>query len=372
MLKIANFVTDDKFIDSVIDIQEMLSRGCAHDYIHVTAKKDKPFEYVKRPERLTLLRRREVLPYLTGNGFDAVFLHNFFSLPWDITCQIGEGIKVFWFAWGWDIYSTPQMKPAIDMELYHPETRSAIPEKNPPGFIEQREYDDYVKAVKRVDYFSGILPSEYDLMRQNPYFRARPVTYVYTKKAIIDRIEGGGDFCEGENIIVGNSADPACNHLDVLPYLSKLDIGDRKVYLPLSYSGSRHYAELVARRYKEVLGESAVVLSDFVPFEEYSKIWQSCGYGIFFSERQQANGSLVNMSWNGCKLFLSETSIGYKYLSGIGMKLFTVQGDLEPGSWEAPLTPGDRRSNREIIYKMRSRQAVSDVLSDICKIIGET
>ena len=45
--------------------------------------------------------------------------------------------------------------------------------------------------------------------------------------------------------LIGNSGDPTNNHLDVFDFLKKHDIGNRNIYVPLSYGGSKRYREVV-------------------------------------------------------------------------------------------------------------------------------
>ena len=49
----------------------------------------------------------------------------------------------------------------------------------------------------------------------------------------------------GNSIMIGNSASGTNNHEYVMRILSKLDIGSRRVIVPLSYSGKKGYVDHV-------------------------------------------------------------------------------------------------------------------------------
>lgn len=47
-----------------------------------------------------------------------------------------------------------------------------------------------------------------------------------------------------------------------------------------------------------------------------------------FHERQQALGNISVALWNGCSVFLSETSEVFKMYKAMGIPLFSLQSDL--------------------------------------------
>ena len=223
----------------------------------------------------------------------------------------------------------------------------------------------YKYAVNRVDYFSGVVPPEYDLMKQCSYFRAERVVYVYTNEASLNKYTQFTYGACGENIIVGNSAAPTNNHLDLLPYLTRLNLGSRKVYLPLSYAGRAKYVSAVHEAYQKELGSSVVGMLDFMPVQDYLAILRSCGVGIYFHERQQALGNIKSLMWNGGKAFLSETSVLYGYFKQLGLHVFSIQRDLTQTALDTPLSEEQRHQNRLILQRLGNRETVNSNLIDI-------
>ena len=382
MIKIANFVTDQKFIDGVIDILSLPGYECTHEYIHISDNKN-DFTFIKNGDKVKILKRERVLSYLYENNFDAVFVHGMFGEHRSIVPLIDLSIKVFWFGWGFDMYLFPRMKPAINLKLYHPRTQKFLGIKSQGLFsrilkgikgdkelYRNKSYLNDIHCIYRADYFSGVLPVEYDLIKKNNYFRAQHVYFKYTNMSDLERYEKREKYSLGDNIIVGNSAAIRGNHLDILTYLEKLKIGGRKVYLPLSYQKDNKYIETVSREYKKSLGDRLVVLEDFMPYDEYSKIIQSCGIGIFYFEGQAAMGNINMLLWNGAKVFLSKTSIVYKYFKQMGMYIYNVQHDLIKEDFYKPLSDAMRDRNRDLIYKMKSKSTIVNNLNQIYDYIA--
>lgn len=384
MIKIANFVTDDKFIDGVIDIQSLPDYECVHEYIHISDSK-KDFTLIKNTNKVKILKRERVLSYLYENNFDAVFVHGMHGAARSIVPLIDVRIKVVWFGWGYDMYRFPTLKPAINLKLYHPRTQKFLGIKSQGLFsrilkgikgdkelYRNKSYLNDIHCIYRADYFAGVLPVEYDMIKDNKYFRAKRVIYRYSNKSELEKFDKFEDYDLGDNIIVGNSAAVRGNHLDLLKYLNNLDIGKRMVYLPLSYQKNEKYIKIVSEEYQKLLGENLTVLENFMPYKDYEKIIKSCGIGIFYFEGQAAIGNVTMLLWNGSKVFLSEDSTAYKYYKNKGMYIYSVQNDLMKNNWHIPISNSERDKNREVLYKLYSKDPVIDNLMQIYKLLDTT
>ena len=102
-LHIANFVRDDKFIDSLIKFQDLSSEECVHDYI-IVSKKTILYKSIKSTNRIKVVPASMILQFIKENNYNAVFLHSLVCMPYYYISQIHREIPVFWFAWGFDIY----------------------------------------------------------------------------------------------------------------------------------------------------------------------------------------------------------------------------------------------------------------------------
>ncbi len=347
MNRILNIVTDQKFIDRIIERHDAIDTFSEHEYVIVGKKRD--LNYIKSIDRIKFIKESEFFSFLSEGNFSGVFLHNLYALPLALTPLIPSDIKVFWKIWGFDIYSSPISKPLVKVNLYHSLTKKFITNSHTVFFrlkvllkellgINKRNCDIYYKAVERIDYVAGVLPFEYDLIKKaEPKLRLSKIDYSYShiedlnSKEIIEPNEGN-------SLLIGNSADLTNNHLDVLSVLETLHLKDRYVYVPLSYSGSQNYVKTVVDYGQRIFGDYFKPLTTFMPLDDYKKMLKSCGYCIFFHERQQAVGNIELMLKKGSKVFLSETNPTYHFYKGLGVNIFSIQKDLDEKGLTTPLT----------------------------------
>ena len=381
-LKIANIIKDDKFIDILFDSLALLNDKWENDYLLVRDNKPSTYKYIKNADRIIFVPKNAILDYLVEKQYDAVFLHSLPSFPIELIPLIDKKIKVFWFAWGWDIYQLPKGKPFIQNNLINTETLKELEKiRNKNSSLQKKSIKDYLrvikyyfcdspktkdtkcyyKALRRIDYFSGVLDYEYDLMKSVKGFRANRVSFKYVS---IQGLENPGiaELFKGHNILIGNSAASTNNHLDIIPFLKKLNLGERKIILPLSYPNNKDYIEDISNAYIQEYGKNTMVLKEFMPSKEYSNIVQSCSIAIFFMERQQAIGNINMALKKGCKVFLSETNPVYRFYKDLGLKVFSVQRDLIQKEIDSPLSNEEIENNREILRKrINKEQYIKDL-----------
>lgn len=380
-MRIANIVKDEKFIDGVISLQDMFNGGFEHDYI-IIQKGDsnaKNFKYIKDSSRIESIRPLDFLEVLSGGKYAAIFLHSFTGTPLHIIAMIPKGVKVFWFSWGYDIYEPlfKLKKALIPIELYKERTKdilNALENPQKAKVFGLRQFARGVKrrlfhfkimyywrkAVSRVDFYSGVLPYEYDLMRNVRFFNARKVEYHYSSI----RPPVPFSFNDSNNIILGNSADPSNNHMDALEILMKLALQGRKIVIPLSY-GNMQYADFLCDAVSEKGWHDIVTVRDFMPFEDYASLIGSCGFSIYFHERQQATENIFLSLRNGNKVFMSETNLAYEYLKSCGYIVFSVQRDLNQAAIDTPLTESEQRHNYDLFYQGHSDKILQRCMTDI-------
>lgn len=368
-LKILNCVFDEKFIDGLIKVMDFTStNGISNEYVWIT---DEPpvFKYIKQSGRIQHIKEDEFLPYLIKGEYNVLIAHSIHSIKAKILQNIPKSVKVVWAAWGTDIYSYPTNEsPLVKLQLYRKKTSKAIA-LNFIGWLQKKHgYLDYLlhrseirRSISRIDYFSGVIPSEYCMMTHNPWFRAKEVRFNYFNlNHFISEENKFDDYYVGENILIGNSGDPTNNHLDAFDILSRNEIGNKKVYVSLSYGGSEHYRNAIKTIGKNLFGSNLNVLDTFMPYQEYCKIIASCGYVIMYHERQQGMGNITAALWNGCKVYLSETSEVYLMYKKLGAHIFSIQNDLYENGCVGSLSYEEVIKNREILIATMSSKVLLD------------
>ena len=122
MVRIANIVTDEKFIDNLIELNDNICHSAENYYVLVYIKNIPVLKLIKQSHRILFVEKTAFVSFLENNHIDAVFLHNLLSLPLDVTPQIPKSLLVFWMAWGIDIYN----EFVLNIPLYHHDTQKFV------------------------------------------------------------------------------------------------------------------------------------------------------------------------------------------------------------------------------------------------------
>jgi dTDP-N-acetylfucosamine:lipid II N-acetylfucosaminyltransferase len=243
--------------------------------------------------------------------------------------DIPDDKVVAWLGWGIDYY-TRLLERAYPKGLLLPRTR-ALCRRSIPYLWKQskarvrrllgRSFKFDPRLVKRVDYFTPVLNTEYDLVKKhNPSLRAEYIEWNYG--TVEDDWASEGHYLNpspGQDVLLGNSATPENNHADVLQLLANtFDIGDRTIVCPLSY-GEKWYADSVARLGTKLFGNRFVALTDFVPEARYREILDKCGYVFMNHLRQQALGNLCISMLQGATVYLQQANPLFAWFSQRGV-----------------------------------------------------
>lgn len=188
----------------------------------------------------------------------------------------------------------------------------------------------YRAAAAATDVFSAPVPTDFPVFRRRfPGFRGR---YGQLNYASVENTYGTlPDRVSGQDILVGNSATPENNHLEVFQRLAALNLGSRRVIVPLSY-GNVAYAADVVRSGTTLFGSQFVPLRDFLPLEEYNSFTSSCGIVVMGHRRQQALGNVARAVWQGANVYMDRRSPLYSYLQAVGIEVFSLE-DLRDGDF---------------------------------------
>jgi dTDP-N-acetylfucosamine:lipid II N-acetylfucosaminyltransferase len=214
-----------------------------------------------------------------------------------------------WSGWGGDYYGSDFSAVAgllgPQTERYRRARLSAASTVLNP--LKRRITSQVLHSVAKVtDVFSAPIPSDLEVFaRRFRGFRGRYSQLNYA--SVEDTFAAGALEITGDDILVGNSATLPNNHFEVLDLLARLDLGSRRVIVPLSY-GDPVYADAVVKRGTEVLGSNFVPLRDFMPIEQYQQVISQCSVVVMGHLRQQAIGNIAGALWSGAHVFLDERS----------------------------------------------------------------
>ena len=133
------------------------------------------------------------------------------------------------------------------------------------------------------------------------------------------------------NILVGNSADPSNNHLEVFDKLEVFKDQDIKIYAPLSY-GNQTYAKKVIEEGKKQFGDKFEPLTDMMPFDQYLEFLGLIDVAIFNHKRQQAMGNTITLLSLGKKVFMRSDITPWKKFEKLEIILFDSKKEFDLSS----------------------------------------
>lgn len=375
-----HFVTDEKFIKDEIRCYD--EAGLTTNQYFFLGSEDTKFKFINN-KLVKIISYNDVLNLFTDKNIDAVCLHNLYCLPYDLIAKIPGHISVIWYAWGFDLYSNPApLFPLLSVgERYMPETcklakRSSLKihakkiiKSIIRTLISNKDKLCQAKAaIARVDYFAGVFPLEYDMMKEAiPYFRAERIThnYIHPQEFKLEDIKAAPQI-NGKNILLGNSASFFGNHIDIMKQIAPYVEKDVKIICPLSYAGTPTYVREVIRQGKILFGDCFVPLTTYLSLEEYTKTMRSCNRFVIGMIQQAATCNCLTSIWDGIKVYAPKRSMNYAQYNDMGITFYSIEEDF--GS-ESDKQFDNLDINRQIIEENYSYRAwVRDLKDCIIKI----
>jgi hypothetical protein len=347
-------VIDDKFIDSAMDI---FSRIPFFNHRYLWFKQYDEIKWIKQTNKIEIVKSEKELIKIINADADIIFLHSLYFHPRHLF-GINPAIKVVWISWGYDVYSDRRLldeHKLLRIHFYKPLTQKYVENYARIDLIKSFKtlkhnifFNYYYKLfARRADYIANELSFEYELMKRINNLSAKYIYFQYLFKETPHIITGN-------NILLGNSLDTSNNHLDAIQLLKNIDLKGRKIILPLSYPNRPNksmYIQLLRKNLETIQDVSPEILENYMPMEEYHRIISSCAYAIFGHIRQQALGNIIQLLYNGCKIFLYKESIVYQALTEKNFILFSLDDDLNYASLNTPLTEDEREHNKALYVK---------------------
>ena len=232
---------------------------------------------------------------------DKVILHGLFSSkiikllfynPWLLK-------KCYWLMWGGDLYETHKNS---GLSTY---------------------YKKYI--IKNMGYLLTYLPGDVEYAREKYGARGKYLENLcYLSNIFTHEQHLAVEKRECTNILLGNSADPANEHIEALAKLEKFKESNIKIYVPLSY-GNQDYADQVIEYGKTIFEHKFVPLTEFMTYEKYQCFLQNIDIAIFNHKRQQAMGNTISLLGMGKVVYLRSGTSQWKLLKGMGIDIFDIE-----------------------------------------------
>lgn len=343
---------DDKFIKGMISLFEA---DKTEDNDYVVFSNNNALKYVDNKD-VTIVSPNHFLKVCLN--YDVVFIHFLKQFYYDLIPLIPQRIKVVWFGWGADMYDGDN---ALVKSMYWGTLTGKYIQKNKRSLIKTigrrikfilKIKRNREKTLKRIDYYSGVFPYEYDLIKKTyDGFGAKPLDFYYgsTSFFIPEKPTEERESLIRNNVIIGNSAAYTNNHLDALIALKNSGWipNGGKVIVPLSYGGDKKYINEIVKLGQELFEDVFEPLIDFLPLATYQEIVSSCKAAIFFHKRQQASDNVFMQLMNGARVFMSKDNPMFEYLRSQGYIVFSLENDA--GLINIPMSNEEIFANRKLL-----------------------
>lgn len=374
-MRILHFAPDDKFVPFVQRTFETVFPGCNEYRIPVNPRKG--FEFIKagpgviavEPGYWRSQQLRQDLAWadcLVINFMNPLFAAALAKAPPDTS--------VIWVGWGADYYifiepflgnfllprtsvlaSTLRIgnKP-MHMRLLELARRGRDSPTHVLPYLANRfgtwsgkDRSIVHRVIDKIDYVS-VLEEEKPLFEKafpefhKNYHRIQ----LYSAEEVFSV---GPERMRGPDILLGNSATPTNNHLELFEALDSVDLSGRRLIVPLNY-GEEIYGDEVERIGRDRFGDVFVPLRNFLSLEEYYSYIASCGTVMMNHVRQQAGTTVATAFYKGAQVFLRNENPLLSFYRKMGIRVWSIQDDLEGVSrpFEEP-SSGEQARHRQIL-----------------------
>ncbi|MGC4040808.1 MAG: TDP-N-acetylfucosamine:lipid II N-acetylfucosaminyltransferase [Flavobacterium sp.] len=360
-----HLVHDEKIINRTIDIFEKVAPK-KNLFVVFTRHE---LKLVKRHE--SVITYKEYEAYAGPKTFSGVIIHFLNSRKIRfVNKYIKTDIPIYWIIWGNDLYN--KMLYPKGFELWDKESSFYKKTKKPffvhwiekiasksktrkmESFIDKR-ISFIVTDTTEVDY--SMLVSYYPKLKHIPWmdFFYYPIEYILGEE-MMDK------WVAGNNIQIGNSASTTNNHEYAMRYLSKLDLGERKIVIPLSYSGTEEYRQTVKKAGTMHFGENFVPLEQFLPLEKYNELMTSFGIAIYGNWRQEAIGNILISLYLGAKVFLPNVNPVMQWAKDHDLIAFELES-ISQQDIDTPLDEKSRIHNRSILLELYNLKRLESLIT---------
>jgi hypothetical protein len=224
--------------------------------------------------------------------------------------------------WGWEIYDSVKLEKLIFLPVTRQKFKpTALSLKQKLLFFRKNiETNNYHTELEKLTSYSVVLDNEIVFLNK---------FYGYTKKTLKFNYPFFNNdivfsLVKGKSVLLGNSATPENNHLDLIPYLKNCINHIDKIVIPLSY-GDKNYGNQIEKIYTDEFENKIQVLRDFISLESYSKLLDECGFLVMGHIRQQALGNIYMGIYRGAKVFLHRKSFAYLDLKNKGFIVYDLE-----------------------------------------------
>tara|TARA_B110001452_G_scaffold210688_1_gene181121 strand:+ start:3350 stop:4474 length:1125 start_codon:yes stop_codon:yes gene_type:complete len=373
---IIHLAIDDKFLNGFIANLRKIDKIENHFFIILTDNE------IKYPLDSNLVNYVLSDRYnLTSNlkkkiPFKKLIIHGFTDTMRASVLQLPRTIKITTIIYGFEIYSHIGKKTKI----YALETLK-LKKKRKKNYRNIRDYiwiirNELIKkkinkqSFKRIDVIAHYLENEYLIFKKHLNLNATFLDFNmgYTSDILDLKKINNIDYSPDRNILIGNSADPSNNHLDIFRKINDFQINKfDNIYCPLSYAENFEFpnykkkiCDIGSKRFKSKFRPIINQLTKI----EFNKLIRSCEKIILYNFRSQGGTCVWCALYFGIDLYLSEKNPFYKYFTSKGAVIFKIENGVD---LNISLDNDQKEINKKILLDNFSDEIVTQKFNNLIK-----
>lgn len=354
--KILHIVSDEKIIDRTIGYFEEAYPD-RNRFIVIVSESSLTLKFVKRVDKVEILSIKDKRLIDIGNNteeYEHVLVHMLNDRHIRFINAVNHP-NITWINWGADLYSgllTPK-----GYQLYRESSYKYVQDNKkwkrtwlyPLAILVEKI--GLGRRIRALNKLNNIAINDVDYALLTTYYpdakKINRVGFFYYPIDSVLGIELKESVCKGNRIIVGNSASPTGNHMEVLEELNK-KCANCEVIVPVSY-GDNNYRDLIIAKAKRFTNLNLSFLIDYMSLKDYNKVLLGCGNYIYGNLRQEAVGNINVGIYLGAKIFLDRKNPLFKLYNNMGIKVFSLD-EIDNEIINTPLSQDIIARNRAIIH----------------------
>ena len=284
-----------------------------------------------------------------------------------------KDVAIVWVIWGADLYTLPlfwnKLYDGFAAKLYNVSwlnhAKSMYQHWKNRVRRGTRDHRFLYSAMRKVTHGATLVTPDVDLVRSHLNKRVKQIPLSFSG---VEDFSGVALTPKNNRIQIGNSGDPANNHIEMLRLLKSMDV-QNEIFMPIAY-GSRKYLEVLPVAAHEIIGQDQLKLqTQVVAKEEYFSQLASTGFAVMGHLRQQAFANLIALFYFGTKVFMRERNPLLKTFRVWGLHVYSVEGELNRTALATRLTDEEQQYNRAIIVQRLNEEAMKGYYRGL--ILGE-
>lgn len=293
-----------------------------------------------------------------------------------------KNVKIQWVIWSEDLYQLPKLTfkkydEYSTLFFNHNIQVKKITLKQRLGRLKMmyingidlnknNKWKAIYHAIKKIDVAVTAISEEVDILQQNINPKIEWLAFAYID-VTNDLINQDSSSISKTLIQVGNSADPANNHFEVIKKLHGLNVKDN-ILLPLSYGNVHYKVELIKDIQKYFTLTQLILLEKLQEKDVYYENLKRVKSAIFGHNIQQAFGNIIALIYFGAKVFLKKENPLFKQFKKWGIVVFSIEKDLTKLELDNELPTHIIEKNKQNILQLFSNDKVDEYYNKLLQL----